>query len=272
MKKEKENKKKRLKIVACIQARMGSTRLKNKVLQKISGKTLIEHIFIRLKTAKEIDEIVLATSIKKENDILVEHAKNIGLPYYRGSEQDLVSRFYEIAQEFKADALVRITGDCPLVDPKLVDRMIRIYRRNYKKIDFLTNNFPPTFPDGLDAEILSASVLKRLDNKIKDPLYREWVTCYIMERPREFRIYNLKNSTDLSSMRWTVDYAEDLVFVRKIFKALEKKKRIFTMDDILLFLKKNPQILKINARKSDMIIVKGIRSGVYQKLKKNKNI
>jgi len=247
-----KKKKSRLKVIALIQARMGSTRLKKKALKKIAGKTLIEHIFRRLKTVREIEEIVLATSINKENDILVKHAKRIGLKYYRGSEQDLISRLYQAAKKFKADIVVRITADCPLVDPKLLDEMIKIFRKN-KKIDFMTNNYPPTLPHGLDVNILPLSTLKQLDSEIKDSYHREWFTYYIMENPKKFQIYNLKSSTDLSGMRWTVDYPEDLIFVRKIFEALDRKDKIFIMTDILKFLKKNPKILKINEKRIDKI-------------------
>jgi len=249
------------KIVCIIQARMGSTRLKNKALQKILGKTLIEHIFRRLKAAREVDEIVLATSVTKENDILVKHAEKIGLKYYRGSEQDLISRLYQATKKFKADALVRITGDCPLVDPKLVDKMVKIFRR--KKIDFMTNNFPPTFPHGLDINVLPASTLKQLNAEVKNPFHREWFTYYIMENPEKFQIYNLKNPVNLSAMRWTVDYPEDLVFVRKIFKALDRKDKIFTMTDIFKFLKKNPKISKINENRIDKAIARNIRNSAY---------
>lgn len=235
-------KKKSLKVIACIQARMGSTRLKKKALRKILGKTLIEHIFNRLKTSREINDIVLATSLKKENDILVKHAKDIGLKYYRGSEEDLVSRYYETCKEFKANAIVRITGDCPLVDPKLVDKMVKIYRRNYKKIDLVTNIFPRTFPDGLDTEILPLSTLKKLNEEVKDTFYRESLTVYIMENSQKFRISNFKNSKDLSSMRLTIDYLKDLVFVKKIYRALYQENKIFDLAKILNFLKKSKHI------------------------------
>lgn len=264
--------KNKLKVIACIQARMGSTRLKKKALQKILGKTLIEHMFRRLKAAQEIDEIVLATSITKENNILAKHAKKISLKYYRGSEKNLISRFYQATKKFKADVLILVTGDCPLVDPKLVDKMVKIYRKKHKKIDFVTNVFPPTFPHGLDLEILSFSTLKRLYTEIKNPLHQEWFISYILENPKKFRIYNLKNPINLSlSMRWTVDYPEDLVFVRKVFKALYRKDKIFTMIDILKFLKKNPEISKINEKRTDKTIVHGFRSRPYHSMIKKLN-
>ena len=268
------SKKRKLRVVACIQARMGSIRLKKKALRKILGKTLIEQIFKRLKLADEIDGIVLCTSLAKENDILVKHAKSIGLKYYRGSETDLISRIYETAKKFRANAIVRITGDCPLVDPEIVDRMVRFWRANYQNFDLVTNVFPPTFPDGLDVEILPTPTLKKIDSEVKDSRYREWLTCYIMENYSKFRIYNFQSpfGSSLKNMRWTVDYPEDLAFVREIFKNLGKRGEIFTTADILNLLKEKPKISDINIDRADKIITGNIRSGAYQKLKKLKNI
>lgn len=265
---------KTLRVVACIQARMGSTRLKKKALLKISGRTIIENILRRLKTSQEINDIVLATSLNKNNDVLVDHTKDIGLKYYRGREKDVISRLYETAKKFKADALVKITADCPLVDPKLVDRMVKKYRQDYRNFDFFTNVFPPTFPDGLDIDVLPFPTLKKLNTELKNSLDREYFGCYILKNPQKFKIYNLKSPINLSSFRWTVDYIEDFIFVKKIFQALDKKNKIFTTPDILDFLKKNPEIIEINIRRVDNCIVQGIRGGVYhsmvEKLNKSK--
>lgn len=260
---------KRLKVIACIQARMGSKRLKKKALLEISGRSLIENIFRRLKAAKEIDGIVLATANTKENDILAEHAEKIGLECYRGEENDLISRHHETVKKFKADAMLSITGDCPFVDPKIADRMIKTYRKNYGKLDFLINTFPPTFPHGLDMDIIPRSTFERLDSEVKDPFYRECFAAYIMENYKKFRIYNLKNKVNLSSIRLTLDYPEDLILTRKIFDALDGDK-IFVMEDILKFLKKNPEVLEINKKRIDMVIVRNIRSKEYHSIA-NKN-
>jgi len=262
----------KLKVIACIQARMGSRRLKKKALLKISGKSLIENMFLRLKAAKEIDDVVLATSNTKKNDILARHAEKIGLKYYRGEENDLISRQYETAKKFGADALLLATGDCPLLDPEIVDRLVKIYKKNYKKFDFFTNTFPPTFPHGLDIDIVPVSTFERIDKKIKDPFYRECYGAYIMENPKKFRIYNLKNPANLSSIRLTVDYLEDLILTRNIFSALDKKNKVFVMKDILKFLKKNPKVLEINKKRIDMVIARNIRSREYHSIvSKNHN-
>ena len=257
------NPKRKLKIIACIQARMGSSRLERKALLKISGKSVIENIFLRLKSAKEIDDIVLATADNKENDILAKHAEKIGLKYYRGKENDLISRHYEAAKKFKADALLLIGADSPFVDPKIADKLVKTYRKKYKKFDYFINCFPPTFPHGLDMDIVPAFTFERLDNEIKDLFYRECFAAYIMENPKKFRIYNLKNSVNLSLIRLTLDYPEDLILARKIFRALGKRNKIFDMKDILKFLKENPQVLEINKKRIDMVIVRNIRSKEY---------
>ncbi len=255
--------KRKLKVIACIQARMGSSRLKGKALLKVSGKSVIENIFQRLKSAKEIDGIVLATADNKENDVLAKHAERVGLKCYRGSEKDLISRHYETAQKFGADALLLTTGDAPFTDPEIVDRMVKIYKKNYKKFDYFTNGFPPTFPHGLDIDIIPSSTLKKLDNEVKSPFYRECFYAYTMENPKKFRIHNLKNPVDLSSIRLTLDYPEDLIITRKIFNALGRRNKIFVMKDILKFLKENPEVLEINKKRIDMVIVRNIRSKEY---------
>lgn len=252
------------KVIAFIQARMGSRRLVKKALADISGKTMVENIFFRLKAAKELDDIILVTSDTAENDILAVHAKNIGLKCFRGSEEDLLERFYKASVKFKANAIIRITGDCPLVDPLLVDKMARIYRKNYDKFDLFTNVFPPSFPQGLDIEVLPFSVLEKLYHEVKGSFYRECFFAYIMENKDKFRIYNLKSDVSFLSMRWTVDYPEDLKFIREIFKALGNK--IFSFKEVLKFLKKNPEISKINENRVDKEVIRGIRNKEYHSL------
>lgn len=255
----KNNSKKKLRVVACIQARMGSTRLKRKALLDISGKSLIENMFHRLKAAKEIDDVVLATSNNKENNVLAKHAEKIGLKYYRGPEKNLITRHYETAKKFKADAILLVTGDCPLLDPELVDKMVKIYRKNYSKFDFFTNSFPPSFPHGLDMDILPISTFERINREVKDSFNRECFGAYIMKNPKKFRIFNLKNPINLSSIRLTLDYLEDLILVRNIFNALGENNKVFTGKDILKYLKKNPQVLEINKKRINTIITKNIR-------------
>jgi len=262
----------KVKIIAVIQARMGSKRLPKKAMKKIAGKTLVEWIRYRLSFCKEIDQIVLSTADNKANEPLAKLAEDTGLEYYRGSENDLVSRIYETAKKFKAGAIVRITGDCPLVDPGLVDKMARIYRKKFPSIDYVANVLPPTFPDGSDIEIISFKTLERLNREVKNPLYREWITTTIMENPKKFKIYNLKNNKNLSFLRLTVDYPEDFKLAKIIFTKLHKEGKIFGLENILKLLKNKPRLIKINEKRVDQSVLNNIRSAEFHKLKINKKI
>jgi len=253
-------------VIAIIQARMGSTRLPGKALKKILDKTLIEWIRYRLSFCKEVDRIVLSTSESKDNDPLAKHAEEIGLDCFRGSETDLVKRILETARKFKADAIIRVTGDCPLVDPALVDKLVKIYR-DRKNLDYITNILPPTFPDGIDIEIISTKTLERLDREVKDPLYREWITTTIMENPDKFNVLNISNEENLFHLRLTVDYPEDFELVEEIFKKLYKEGSIFGLREILELFKKEPELIKINEKWVDKNVVNNIRSNEFHNLK-----
>ncbi|MEK7124677.1 MAG: glycosyltransferase family protein [Patescibacteria group bacterium] len=253
---------KNLRIIGLIQARMGSKRLKNKALLKINGKTIIQIIFERLKAVKGIDDIILSTSASKENDVLTSHAKDIGLKYYRGSEDDLILRHLGAVNALGADAFLKVTADCPLVDVKIADEMLKIYKKNYGKIDFMTNCLPPTFPDGLDLDITPTLTLENLGREIKNPLHREYYAAYIMENPAKFKVHNFKSNSDFSSLRWTLDYQEDLGFIKEIFDNFKNQKTFF-MEDILKFMDKNPKVIEVNKSKVDKTIINNIRSKSY---------
>jgi spore coat polysaccharide biosynthesis protein SpsF len=255
------------KIVAVIQARMGSKRLPKKALKRIAGRTLIEWIKYRLSFCQEVDQIVLSTADNKVNDPLAKLAESIGLEYFRGSEMDLVQRIHGTAEKFSADTIIRITGDCPLVDPELVDKMVRIYRQKFPDIDYVANILPPTFPDGMDIEIISRKTLNKLDREVRDSLYREWITTTIMENPQNFKIYNFTNKDNLSYLRLTVDYPEDFELAKIIFTKLHKEGKIFTLKDILDLFKKEPELVKINEKWVDKEIINNIRGKAFHDLK-----
>lgn len=235
------------KVIGVIQARMGSSRLRGKVLKRINNKTVIQIIYERLKASKELDGIVLATSHKKNNDVLVNHAKRIGLPFIRGSENDVLSRHLKAAKKLKASAVVIITADCPFVDPEILDRMILIFKEKPMRFDLITNCAPRTFPIGLDIDIISHRVLFALDKKIVALKKRELYVIDMINTLGEFRVFNLSNSKNLSKLRWTLDYAEDLEFISKVFERLDNGV-IFKMKDILALLKKEPHLSLINNR------------------------
>lgn len=235
-------------IAAIIQVRMGSTRLPQKALKEVIGKPMLLHLINRVKEAKLVDKVVIATTTNEEDKLLINFAKENGIDYYAGSENGIVDRIYMAAKKIGAEAIVRITGDCPLIDPKIIDKEVEYYLKNKDRIDYISNVHPPTYPDGLDTEVYPLKTLERMWKEIKDPFLKEWIYTYIIENPDKFKIANIENNEDLSWMRWTVDYNEDLDFVREIYKHLYKPDRVFYMDDILELLRKNPEIMEINKK------------------------
>ena len=203
-----------MKVVAIVQARIGSTRLPGKVMKKIVGKPMIEILLSRLSKSKELDEIVVTTSKSSENDKLQLNIESLGYRCTRGSEKNVLSRYKDTAKSVGADIIVRITGDCPLVDPAIVDKCVR----NFKKsdVDYFSNTYPRTYPDGLDVAVISYSALERADAEAKSDFDREHVTSYIINS-NNFTKLSFKHSKDLSDLRWTVDNHQDLTVVKNIF-------------------------------------------------------
>lgn len=235
-------------IIVLVQVRMASTRLPGKALKTVSGKPLLWYMCERLKMSKHIDKVVIATADTKECLPIVNFAKANGIECYAGSEKDLADRMYKAAKQFKADVIVWVTGDCPLIDPLVIDRLIEFYMNNKSKYDFVCNTIKPTYPDGLDTAVLPIKTLERAGKDITDPFRREWLYSYICEHPEDYRLANFENDSDLSGLRWTVDYEEDFVFVRKIFEKLYPVKKNFMMEDILDLLKKEPELNEINKK------------------------
>ncbi|OIQ04886.1 MAG: acylneuraminate cytidylyltransferase [Candidatus Altarchaeum sp. CG12_big_fil_rev_8_21_14_0_65_33_22] len=236
------------KIVAIIQARMGSTRLHGKVLKDVSGKPLLWHVINRVKKSKLIDQIVLATTNKKEDLKLIEIASETGIESYAGSEEDVLNRYFQAATKYKADIIVRITSDCPLIDPRIIDEVIKHFLRD--NFDYVTNTIRYPYPDGLDVEVFSYDSLKKAWFEAEIPSEREHVTPYIRNHIELFKIENHENDEYISNMnlRWTVDEERDLEFVREIYKSLYKEGEMFYMEDVLELLKKNPELIEINIK------------------------
>lgn len=233
-----------MKIAAIIQARMASTRLPEKVLKDIAGKPMLWHIINRLKFSKKIDEIILAIPNSKESDKLEKFSEDNKVNYFRGSEEDVLSRYYETAKKFKVDVIIRITADCPLIDPEIIDKVIEKHLES--GADYTSNLLKRTFPKGLDIEVFSFSALEKSFEETKKRADREHVTLYIREQPRKFKRVNIENDKDISFMRWTVDEKEDLEFVREIYKRLYRGGRIFLTKEIVELLEKEPKLLEIN--------------------------
>jgi len=230
-----------------VQARMTSTRLPGKVMKIVCGKPLLEHLINRLKRVKCADQIVIATTVNETEDIIVELCKKLDISYYRGSEEDVLGRYYEAAVEYGGDVIIRITSDCPVIDPDVVSYLIDFYMRNLKKYDYVTNTLKRTYPRGMDAEIVSFKALKEAHFNAYDPLDREHVTPFIRNRPTQYHLHNIKYSSDLSRYRLTVDTSEDMELIRRIFESLYVENPEFTMKDILSKMAANPEWEYINA-------------------------
>lgn len=232
------------KIVAIIQARMGSSRLPGKTLVDILGKPLLYHIVQRIKASKYIDEIIIATTTESIDQAIVKFAKENDLLFYMGSVNDVLDRFYNASIRVNADIVVRITADDPFKDPVIIDKVIT-YLITHPELDYASNTIKPTYPEGLDVEVLRFNALKNAYENAKLRSEREHVTPYVWKNPEKFNIANIENDKDLSYYRWTLDYEEDLEFVRKVYSGIYKGE-VFLLDDILFFLKENPHISNLN--------------------------
>jgi glutamate-1-semialdehyde 2,1-aminomutase/spore coat polysaccharide biosynthesis protein SpsF len=234
------------KVVAIIQARMGATRLPGKVLAEILGQPMLWHVVNRVRMARLVDKIVVATSDKPEDDVIVEFCVENGIECFRGSETDVLDRFYQAARRLGADAVVRITADCPLIDPKTVDRVVSVYLEG--EYDYVTNTIRYTYPDGLDVEVFSFAVLEQAWKEAHLAAEREHVTPYIRTSGK-FRVFNVENEVNIAkrNLRWTVDEPADLEFIRTVYARLGADKQAFGVSDVLELLDKEPDLTKINA-------------------------
>lgn len=236
-----------MKVAAIIQARMGSTRLPGKILKKVLDKTLLEYQIERVKRAKSIDEIIIATTTKESDDQIVQLCQQLSIPYYRGSEEDVLSRYFEAATQFNADVIVRLTSDCPIIDPNVIDKVVTHYLENKDRYDYVSNTLTRTYPRGLDTEVMSYEVLKRAHEEAKELMYREHVTAYIYHHPDQFRLCNVSNEKDESKHRWTVDTEEDFHLIKNILEMLYPTKPLFTFEDVIQILRSKPEWVQINA-------------------------
>lgn len=236
------------KTVAIIQARMGSTRLQGKVLLPLCNITVLEHVIERVKMAKTIDHVIIATTVKpadKQIEKLVVGLKDKRVTVYRGSEEDVLGRYFEAATLSRADIIVRITSDCPLIDPEVVDLVVNKFKKG--SFDYVSNVLSErTYPRGLDVRAISYKVLERLHKEAVDNEDREHVTIFIEKNPKLFKTANVKNKTDYSFHRWTLDEPRDYRLIKLLFNSLYHKKRNFVMKDVLKLFEKDASLIKIN--------------------------
>lgn len=232
-----------MKTVAIIQARMASSRLPGKVMADIAGKPMLFHVVTRAKQARNIDLVIVATSIGTDDDPVEHFCREADIPCFRGSLDDVLDRFYQAARHFQGDTIVRLTADCPLLDPRVIERTVETFLAG--NCDYASNALTCTYPDGLDTEVFSFRVLERAWAEATLRSEREHVTPYIRNHPDIFRLENVCNTCDLSSLRWTVDEAKDLAFVRAVYEHFGKT--LFGMEEVLSLLDRDPRLLELNA-------------------------
>jgi spore coat polysaccharide biosynthesis protein SpsF len=214
------------------------------------NKPLLLHTIERIKKSQLIKDVIVATTNKKIDDIICQICQKYKISFFRGSSDDVLSRYFHCAKKFKTDVIVRITSDCPLIDPLLIDKIIEIFMKKNKDIDYLSNLHPATFPDGFDIEVFNYLSLKRSYMKAKKKFQREHVTPYIWDNKNIFNIDNFKlnNRNYQNTHRLTLDYLDDYKLIWLIYKKLYPQKKFFDLSDILKFLKKNPNLLRINKK------------------------
>lgn len=230
--------------VIIVQARMTSTRLPGKVLKPIAGRPMLAYQMERLRRVRGAGYIVIATTVNATDDPIAAFCAAEGIACTRGSEHDVLSRYHEAAQRFAAAAVVRVTSDCPLIDPQLVDDAIAAFADG--SCDYVSNMIEPTWPYGMAVEVFSARTLAEAQAEARDDAEREHVTPFIYWRPGRYRLKSLTRAPDLSHHRWTVDTPEDFELVRRILETLYPAKPDFTMADVLALLAEHPDWEAIN--------------------------
>lgn len=231
-------------MLGLIQARMGSSRLPGKVMMPIEGEPLIWHVTERLRRAHSCERVAVATGARENNVELGRFLEERGVPVFYGKDDDVLGRYVAAARHFSADAVMRVTADCPLIDPAVAEQVATLFRTT--GCDYASNVHEPTFPDGLDIEVMTLKALERAHEEAFLPSEREHVTPYLWKHPELFRLQNLEGAVDLGTMRWIVDDARDLEFVRQVYRNLHPRKKDFGMEDILDLLGARPELGQIN--------------------------
>lgn len=232
-------------IAAIIQARVNSSRLSNKIFSEIEGQPLIWHIINRIKKSTIIEKIIVATSTNHLDDQLEQWCFGNGIICFRGSEDNVLERFYLAAKKYNAEIIVRITADDPFKDPEIIDDVIKILIKD--NLDFAYNNHPPSFPEGLDTEVFTFKALEKACLSSEDPFELEHVTQYFYRNPEFFKQKNFSCKNNISNLRWTIDREKDLEMAKTVYKFLYKEKEVFLLNDILALLAKETWISDINA-------------------------
>lgn len=233
-----------MKVTAIIQARTGSTRLPKKVLMDLAGKTVLEHVINRVTACRLVDSVLVATTVEAEDDDIVKLCKKNNTAFFRGSVEDVLDRFYQAGKISSAEHIIRITADCPMMDPDVINSVAELHLK--EKSDYTTNTLKLTYPDGEDVEIFTFSTLEKTWKNASLKSEREHVTSYMRKNPAVFKLSNLENSENLSDKRWTLDEEKDYKFISAIYAGIYKKNSLFGMSEIITYLKSHPEIEHIN--------------------------
>jgi spore coat polysaccharide biosynthesis protein SpsF len=231
-----------------IQARMGSTRLPGKVLLKVDGQPLLKFMVDRVNKSERVDKIIIATTTESKDDPIVDFCKDNNWSFYRGSENDVLDRYYQAAKLYHADTIIRLTADCPLIDAEFIDKTIELYLNS--NVDYASNTCPPDlkkYPDGSDVEVFSFTALEKAWNETTNLKDREHVTFYFWKRGKDFSTALLDNKENWGNYRITVDYPEDFIVVERIIKHLKSKNKKGSLTEIIEVLKENPEISELNS-------------------------
>lgn len=236
-----------MKTVLVNQARMGSTRLPGKVLKPVLGKPLLSYQLERLQRISSLDDLVIATTTHPSDDELQNYCHQNNVSCFRGSEENVLSRFLQVAEDHNADVLVRVTADCPLIDPDVCETVIQTFFKKQSEYDYVSNCLERSFPRGLDTEVFSVEALKKAHGLIKEQKHREHVTSYFYQNPDVFRCFNVASEKNHSSYRWTVDTKEDFYVIEEILKNIYPNNPRFSTQDVLRFLETRPDLVIANA-------------------------
>lgn len=232
-----------MKVLVIVQARTSSTRLPGKVLMTLAGAPLLQRLVERVRAAETRFEVIAATTTDTQDDPIRRLCRQMGVRCFSGHPLDLLDRHYRASIAERADAVVKIPSDCPLIDPSLIDRVLTFYKENSLRYDYVSNLHPPSYPDGNDVEVISMTALETAWTEARKPFEREHTTPFIWEKPKRFRIGNVKWETGLDfsmSHRWTIDYVEDYTLVNAIYDELwSESKPVFTIKASLYELNKS---------------------------------
>lgn len=233
-----------MKIISILQARVSSTRLPEKVLKGLLGRPMLARQIERVRRAEMIGELIVATSGQREDDAIEALCRDVGVTCFRGSLNDVLDRFYQCARHYNPDHIVRLTGDCPLADPAIIDGVVRFHLEG--DYDYTSNTLEPTWPDGIDVEVMRYRCLAEANEEAELPSEREHVSSFIYKRPERYHLGSVVQKEDNSSLRLTVDEPEDFDLVSRIYERLYPRNPAFGLDDVMNLLAGSPELIRLN--------------------------